>query len=238
MCVITISHERHPTSEEIEKMGSANPDGIGILWSNKKSKTNEWIKGLTTKQAINFYKKNSEILPIGSTISHYRLASVGRGHDKTLNHPFVIDEHATNKLKGLTKKSLLVHNGHWSDWSNLMLTLPSIPKGSFSDTRCIALLINSSKNKASYFGSQKLAILNNLKIDTYGQFEEYKGLICSNTHWNKSNSYFLSNPLNNQSGDYRRQTTLANKRKSEADIIDETDELIYGRYGKDYISGW
>ena len=44
--------------------------------------------------------------------------------------------------------------------------------------------------------------------------------------------------INNQSGDYRRQTTLANKRKSEADIIDETDELIYGRYGKDYISGW
>ena len=220
MCVIMIAEKRKPTLEEIKKADQANPHGIGISWVD--NGFIHWKKGLSYKQAF----KVVDNIPALPFVLHARLSSVGKCDDKTLNHPFVADNKATNTLKGSTRKPVVFHNGHWSGYNIALMGKPNQPKGSMSDTRAIAWLGYLDSGKTFELVDEKLAILkiNSNKsgaiIDVYGNFQDDDGLLCSNLSWKSGIGYTFglhdrgSTYYQNQMSWEKPQPKIANKKKS------------------------
>ena len=211
MCVIMIAEKRKPTLEEIKLADIANPHGIGISWVE--DGYIHWKKGLSYRQA----HKLVEVIPSLPFVLHARLSSVGKSDDKTLNHPFVADQKATNTLSGKTKKPVVFHNGHWSNYNLALMGKPNQPKGSMSDTRAIAWLAFLDKGKTFDLVNEKLAVLDKNSIVTiYGDFQEDDGLTCSNMYWKNKVGYTYG--LDSRNNYYRQmnwETTspkIANKK--------------------------
>ena len=182
MCVIMIAEKRKPTKEEIRLADISNPHGIGISWVEDGYV--HWKKGLSVKQA----SKVVDDIPSLPFVLHARLSSVGKSDDKSLNHPFVADQKATNTLSGKTKKPVVFHNGHWSSYNVALMGKPNQPKGSMSDTRAIAWLGFLDNGKTFELVDEKLAILEkNSVVTIYGDLSDHNGLMCSNSHWKSEN---------------------------------------------------
>ena len=199
MCVIMIAEKRKPTMEEIRLADISNPHGIGISWVEDGYV--HWKKGLSAKQAY----KVVDAIPSLPFVLHARLSSVGKSDDKTLNHPFVADQKATNTLSGKTKKPVVFHNGHWSSFNIALMGKPNQPKGSMSDTRAIAWLAFLDKGKTFSLVDEKLAILRkNSVVTIYGDFSNDDGLRCSNMHW-KNKIGYTNSTISDSYDHYYRQ---------------------------------
>lgn len=176
MCVIAIAEKKRLDAETIKKCHCANSDGIGIAWLNRELGRVEYKKNLTIDDAIQL----AESLPL-PYIYHFRLATVG-GKEPILCHPFEIDKNSPLSLEGHSS-SVLFHNGHWSNWQEVLTNAEIKLTGPISDSRAIAALVSEMGDKALHLITGKFAILSSKKIKKFGFWSNEDGIHFSNLFW-------------------------------------------------------
>lgn len=136
MCVIITTPERHqrPSLSQLQLCEQTNRHGSGLAWIEGTKVRYE--KQLTVTEIHASLKKIS-----GPAIVHFRIASVGRVTPE-LCHPFPVRHAAELDLAGHAR-SVLFHNGTWSEWSRYRdhfgISFPR--KEPVSDTRVAAALV-------------------------------------------------------------------------------------------------
>jgi hypothetical protein len=143
VCVIYSCSTAFPPEEELKRGAYRNDDGGGIAWLEKErgEEVVFWKKGLLdAEEILTFIKKQKIGLP---AVIHFRTASVG-GKDPELAHPFPLGEGSPTWEEGHAE-TVLFHNGHLSNWDDLILraglcTQEKFPDGSWSDSRALAWL--------------------------------------------------------------------------------------------------
>lgn len=181
MCVIAIYRAKREKEENLQQMAIDNPDGTGVVFY--KDGMPHYKKGLDIKEVL----KLNEDLPFPYAF-HFRLVTVGE--NKLLTHPYEVTPESALKMEG-SAESLLMHNGHWSDWDEALLTHAlnsgkDIPKGDWSDSRAMAYLGGIiGTNMLKMLSSQKIAIFNkNKSITVLGSgWENEKDALYSNKNW-------------------------------------------------------
>lgn len=148
MCVVCIVDNTRPTDKMVAQMYQANKYGAGIAWREKQK-----LKGKKAEESVVRWKKGLDLeeiqelvrtLPI-PFIAHFRIPSCGPDV-KELNHPFPITEGAEMYLDGVIPGWVLFHNGTWHRWKDMLFDSClkagiKIPKGPWSDTRAMALVV-------------------------------------------------------------------------------------------------
>lgn len=111
MCVaVVVETKKGPTPWELMQMEEDNPHGGGIAWSV--GDLVRYRKGLTWKQ-IRAALPN---LP-RPVLLHFRWATHG-GRARYLSHPFPLGSRAiTSRKLNSAAKSVLIHNGVWSEYA-------------------------------------------------------------------------------------------------------------------------
>lgn len=169
MCVIVVTKELAP--RHAGAMYHTNPDGIGVLYSDKLFKTTSLEEFLRVLPEINSVE--------GKKVFHFRLATHGERNIENL-HPFVINANGC--------KFFLFHNGV----SNIPILLPRK-----SDTWHVGFLLKSMLNtynvtpekvlKAFLKNNRRhgkfLFVVNNKIIYNRKDFVRYGGMLCSNLYW-------------------------------------------------------
>lgn len=140
MCVIAVCKDRKMTKGEIKASDSRNSDGIGVAWGD--GQFCHFKKGMEVEEFKEWYS-TFEFRP---HVVHFRLSSVGEVCTE-LTHPFIVSVESTIKLEGKVKSPVLFHNGTFSDWSTWLISLylksrRKIPKGPWSDSRVIAVMVH------------------------------------------------------------------------------------------------
>lgn len=186
MCVILIADEKRPTAEMVERAHKANDQGFGIGWREDRGQGLEvcWKKGLYIK--LEDMQRMCAELPT-PYVAHFRIASVG-GIRGSLCHPFPVDRRVPEYLEGRTKGHVLFHNGHWSQWDDVMLRtslrLPPkerIPLGRWSDSRAMAFYASIYGVGALDFLHEKIVAFSPDECEVFGtgwSWEE--GVLVSN----------------------------------------------------------
>lgn len=153
MCVIAVARDgEYPDNSTIRSMWQKNPHGAGIAYLHPEESYVHFEKGLMTlSQVLDAVDRvetayqNAECLPV--LAMHFRLGTVGP-NNQSLTHPFPVDYEMMDDvpLKGTTKR-ILMHNGHWGNWENVLLEIaseidpePPLPDGFWSDSRAMAYL--------------------------------------------------------------------------------------------------
>jgi hypothetical protein len=122
----------------------------------------------------------------GPLLIHFRLATAGGSVDE-MTHPFPIEKVPRISLHGRAN-SVLIHNGHWSDWE-FFADVNQVPNGTWSDTRLMARLIAMHGMEAVHHikrAGQKLAFLDkNSEWATIGEWDidNETGVHFSNMYW-------------------------------------------------------
>ena len=170
MCLIIHADTAHPQDKEITAAAAHNRDGIGIAYYNPQTTLVEWIKGLTTKQAITAKKD----MPLPA-IYHFRLATHG-GDSPLLCHPFPITRNVGITTRGEARE-VLFHNGVWMHYAQFIKKARL--KGPVSDTRIMAWALwnqgqaaREETAKVLATESGKLAVFSGDTITTYGDWTE------------------------------------------------------------------
>lgn len=182
MCLIIYAKDARPKPEYIENGFSNHPDGTSIAW--QEGDFIHYKKDITLEEC----KKMAAELPLGYVI-HCRWASVG-GKDKSLIHPFPVRKDVPLRVEGKTKR-VLFHNGHWNDWSNVLVNhLTSrvlLPKGKWSDTRAISFLVSVHGNNVLNLLSKagKFVVMSSARTSTFGTFILHEGVYYSNDSYNR-----------------------------------------------------
>ncbi len=193
MCVIIICCRTKPTLETLEKCEKQNSDGAGISWfvKDKEGKTKvHFKKGLTAPEVYLLSQEHE--LP---QVIHFRIGTSG-GKGKYATHPFIIDHlDANNVLEAETDKTLLFHNGVWSNWEEKLFDFymahdVKAMSGMVSDSRAIAFLASVTRRGilGIFPGYQKFAIADpsNPKVITYwGKWEDKDDMLFSNLSWDR-----------------------------------------------------
>jgi hypothetical protein len=146
MCVIYVCNTSLPPEDELKRGQDRNSDGAGISWlapdpDNRKNLAVYWQKGLKDDTAVKKFIQDNKIpFPL---IIHFRTASVG-GTISALTHPFPTIAGVPLWEAGYAQE-VLFHNGHLSNWDDLVLnvglpTTERFPDGPWSDTRALAWL--------------------------------------------------------------------------------------------------
>lgn len=170
MCVIFSCDKNMPTVDTLETGERINPHGGGIAWTD--GEYVHWKKGINAKQIDELIKEREIKPPI---LVHFRITSVGETLDE-LCHPFPFSKSGKNALEGKTKNWVLTHNGTWSDWKDLGLSLATklgrFPKGKLSDTRVMTWIASNCGHEVlELINDQKIAILTPKGIIKYGEWE-------------------------------------------------------------------
>ena len=194
MCVIAVCEKNLPSLDDLQKMERTNNDGAGVAWIEDGFV--RWRKNLRAE----------EILEVPFTLPvaiHFRMASIGGIHPE-LCHPFVVDRNADTKIEGSTKKSVLMHNGHWADWRSfcrnaLRKVKGKIPSGRWSDTRALAWLSHLYGKEFLEIAEQKVALISPRGIALYGSWVDHKGYKVTNTNFD----YYMANFESKMLRDYR-----------------------------------
>lgn len=179
---------KRPTPEMVQKGWERNPDGGGIAW--QVGDEVHWRKGLKQHEMVALCKTTP--MPY---VAHFRRASSG-GDSERLTHPFPIEKNVSLALKGRIKGNVLFHNGDWSDWRTICLTVAvskgaTFPGGEWSDSRGIAWMCSLlgpgfSKflplaNKGIVFGPKTADfILGDTQSEQNG-WKEINDVWCSNS---------------------------------------------------------
>jgi hypothetical protein len=146
MCVIYTCNTKLPDDAELKRGATRNSDGAGVAWLTSLPEeggklTVQWQKGLKDDEEVKKFIKDQNIpFPL---VIHFRTASVG-GVSAGLTHPFPTIQDVPLWTAGQAPE-VLFHNGHLSNWDDLVLNvgLPSterFPDGVWSDTRALAWL--------------------------------------------------------------------------------------------------
>lgn len=186
MCVIFVASEARPTAEELVLAEESNPHGIGVAWMDSTRGFVRWTKGLSLTQAKNM----AQNLPLPYAM-HFRFATSG-GQSDELCHPFPVEYNVRLDKYGKTDRSVLMHNGHWSDWDKFV-GRKAKKRGRWSDSRGIAWMLARAKDKADLLNTipGKFAMITPTEIHTYGGFPEVrKGLTASNLFWQHSHTFY------------------------------------------------
>jgi hypothetical protein len=200
MCIIAVC-KRTMTKAEFDNCWDNNDDGFGMAWLEKSE--GEFItcvdKGyMTQRSAFSGYMENVEKAKISPHVCHFRLASAGKKVGD-LTHPFVIspdamvDGNDNDSYDYRTTLPVLFHNGHYTDWQNLLVNISmehGFPKGMISDTKvlCTGLGIAEKKHgvgtydKLLHYMSGKFVVVVNGNVFMYGEFydSEDKKVMFSN----------------------------------------------------------
>lgn len=155
MCVAYACKTGVPGLRQLIESEECNGDGAGLGWTTRdregKATGVKWKKGLSAVEVhdilkeIGAYYKEGEPLPSCYPLGvHFRFASIG-GKGKHLTHPFPVTMKADLSLEGEGDIPLLMHNGHWSGYTDALFwsvlgTGTKVPGGSMSDSRALALL--------------------------------------------------------------------------------------------------
>ncbi len=222
--IIAVDGER-PSLELLQLAYKTNKDGAGIAWID--NGVVHFIKGL----AVNHVYDLAQIVPTPFVV-HFRICSVGKASAE-LCHPFPISASAPTISKG-TARSVLFHNGHWTDWENCVLkhaiaTCREIPDGQWSDSRAAAWIAYRTGPNVLRFISGKFAVINPEGIKLYGDGWVLENGIHFSNKWfdNKLAGFFQSDyePVS-----YRRNyqpsevKAIGNGSKEESLITDMTGE--------------
>lgn len=136
MCVIITSpsQSQRPTLAQLTQCEAANRHGSGLAWVERG--TVRYVKGLSVPEIHRHLQQQP-----GPVIVHFRIASVG-GVDPDLCHPFPITHEAALHAAG-TARSVLFHNGTWSDWKRYRdhFGIQFGRKEAVSDTRVAAAIV-------------------------------------------------------------------------------------------------
>lgn len=196
MCVIMVCKENKPSNKELKKAFIANPHGAGVAWYQDNK--------LQVKKGLNLKKLRRVVNSISLPFTiHFRWTTVG-GTCKELTHGFVVSKESPILLEGTSDKDILFHNGHWSEYADILeqmwkkgyLTNEDIGKigtKHISDTRIMAIaksVLNES-NFNDLVNGQKLAIMKHDKqdIQTIGTFIEENGILYSNQYFKNRYTY-------------------------------------------------
>ncbi len=140
MCCILACLFNHPTFGLVEDIGVANRDGMGVAWIDPTTGKIRWRKGLDELAVFQL----TQTLPFPYVV-HARMATVG-DPGPALTHPFTIEHKPSLKLEG-ESDSILMHNGHVSEWRELAkaagLQIPKEKPRGWSDTRAVASAVNA-----------------------------------------------------------------------------------------------
>jgi hypothetical protein len=143
-----------------------------------------WKKGLKAADIIKMILDEEVTLP---ALIHFRIATSG-GVRPELCHPFPISANASTDLQGRAK-TVLVHNGHWSNWGSKVLNRMSresrAAKGHWSDSRALAWL-------AARYGNAVFEMVSGQRIAT---LEGEKGLLIMWGDWDKEGGVYFSNKI-------------------------------------------
>lgn len=186
MCVIFSCEDRHITFDELIDGQTANGDGGGMAWI--KDGTVHWKKGLTAGEILTLIAEQEVTFPY---VIHFRIGTVG-GTTDALTHPFPINDLASLELEGTCPDGVLFHNGHWSEWRNMILR--SVTAGNrridglddWSDSRAMAYLVrHHGTGILDFIEHQKMALLTPERVVRWGSWEdaETKGVKASNKHY-------------------------------------------------------
>ena len=116
----------------------------------------------------------------------------------------VVLEKWEDLTEGKTQKSLLFHNGHWTEAHDKYIEVIirkdlKIPKGEFSDTRIIAIIASVYGLNFLRLLDDKFVVMNRGKIIYFGQFVNKNGIMVSNDYWDRMiNSRFSYYNCNNR----------------------------------------
>jgi hypothetical protein len=138
VCVIAVCFTNRLTLLDIEEMEYGNPHGIGIAWASGSGDARKvnWRKGIAAEEIANL----ADVVPLPYMV-HTRFATVG---DKVpqLAHPYPIEKIPSEYLAGdFVGGSVLMHNGHASEYQNIARTLGIELDGNWSDSRVMAAAV-------------------------------------------------------------------------------------------------
>lgn len=197
MCVIMIATPTATPSLEMLKAGEkTNRDGGGVAWVGKDGLV-YWRKNIDAQRIHKILKKVGR-----PAVVHFRIGTYGKA-DKSLCHPFAINEAATTTTKGSAEK-VLFHNGHWTNFLenyDMAEHTFGVPSGQSSDTRFIAYLLHKFPEKTETildWINDKFVILSKDGAKVFGKnWVEVDGIQCSNANFN-TKSY----PITPTTADY------------------------------------
>lgn len=162
MCVVCIVDNTRPTDKMVAQMYQANKFGAGIAWRETRKlkgtkgeeKIVHWRKGLKLEEVQELVRT----VPI-PFIAHFRIPSCGPDVPE-LNHPFPISDEVEMFLDGVIPGWVLFHNGTWHHWKDMLFDSclkagVKIPKGPWSDTRAMALVVKKLGLNALEFIDEK-----------------------------------------------------------------------------------
>jgi predicted glutamine amidotransferase len=162
---------------------------------------------------------------------HFRIATAG-GVSKELTHPFPIEPTASLALEGECE-SVLMHNGHFSEWQKVLLNNISptykFPEGDWSDSRAMAFIASIHGEHVLKLFEEKITVLSAKTGLTI--FEDKRFV----THTQKDGSkLFLSNSINCQYGPsgYNNNTTIIRSTKGSYTSYNDYIEEKLGKYPK------
>lgn len=183
MCVaITLEPGAKLLLDELEKMNRANADGVGVAWA--------W-------QGVVYWSKTTTVDPKEvmdlidgwnncPRLVHFRLATAG-GTKPELCHPFEISDRANCAPEGQGKR-IMIHNGHWSRWSEIAKLLDDeglLPdKGPWSDSRLAAFLAAQDPDWLVALGGRVGLLDSSGNIQRLGDWTQLReGIYVSNKIW-------------------------------------------------------
>ena len=180
MCVILVCAKNvRPSRDVLYACHAANPHGAGVAW--REGGRVRWGKNLGPG-------KLSVLLPKleGEIIVHFRWASVG-GVDGRLCHPFPITPKANVSLSG-NAESVLFHNGTWGGYADALMRLEQhrdepLPTRPMSDTRAAALIVHTTGPNTLHKLPGRWVWMNAERTQLYGQWEQWGGMLVSNSHF-------------------------------------------------------
>lgn len=176
MCVIAYKKPKiNIDLDTIEYMFEANPHGAGLAVILKDKTIVS--KGYMTPEHLWQDVKELQDLTV---VLHFRLATHGQINEE-MTHPFIIDQEVqvSTQLYAETDSGVLVHNGILSTYGNKEIS-------DTCDFVCstLAKLENTrAQLKLLKLTNSKYILIDKGKAHRVGQFEKYKGLHVSNTHF-------------------------------------------------------
>ena len=192
MCVIAIAEDKRIESDDVARMYETNNAGAGIAWRHKGQII--WRKGLNLQEI----KDLCAALPL-PYVAHFRIPTCG-GPYSGLCHPFPITEDVSLELQGKTDGEVLFHNGHWTQWKDVVLKAIiesggkiKTPYGRWSDSRALAFMAHHFNYSIVELIDERVAIFGPKVLQIFGStWTRTDGILVSNKLWQTGKSFHQS----------------------------------------------
>jgi len=180
MCLIAICQNRKMSDNEIRNAFINNDDGVGIGYY--KDNLVKYKKGFMKSEDFKNFYRSFDVIP---HVIHFRKKTDGEVCPE-LTHPFIIDATSRISLEYSGTDPILFHNGIHGDWEQELIVLClinriKIPAGPWSDSRFIAMSVHYLGTELLSLIKGKFVVIDNKSISYYGDFEEEKGILFSNS---------------------------------------------------------